>query len=75
MVGRRKTKKEKHMRKILTQRFAILKKGGQYLKPVVDDTPYLLFKTEAEAKACMVFDKFSEYKIIKVQVTIQPARA
>ena len=60
------------MKKILTERFAIIKKGGQYVKPFIDDTPYLLFKRKMDALNCMFLNKPSDYKIVRVQVTIQP---
>jgi hypothetical protein len=62
------------MRKILTERFAILK-GGQYVKPLIDDTPYLLFKRELDAKACIALERPNQYKIVKVRVSIQPVRS
>jgi hypothetical protein len=63
------------MRKILTERFAIIKKGGQYVKPLVDDTPYLLFKRELDAKACIALEKPNSHKIVRVRVSIQPVRS
>jgi hypothetical protein len=62
------------MKKILTERFAIIKKGGQYVKPFIDDTPYLLFKRKIDALNCMVLDK-NDYKVVRVRVTIQPIEA
>ena len=60
------------MRKVSTNRFAIVKKGGQYVKPFIDDTPYLLFKRMKDAQATLVMDRKSMYKIVKVRVTIEP---
>ena len=60
------------MKKISTNRFAILKKGGQYVKPFLDDSPYLLFKRKKEAEATLVMNRMSMYKVVKVRVTIEP---
>ena len=60
------------MRKVSTNRFAIVKKGGQYVKPFIDDTPYLLFKRMKDAQAALAMDRKSMYKIVKVRVTIEP---
>jgi nitrogenase molybdenum-iron protein alpha/beta subunit len=49
-----------------------VKKGGQYVKPFIDDTPYLLFKRMKDAQATLVMDRKSMYKIVKVRVTIEP---
>lgn len=62
------------MKKVVSYRFAIIKKGGQYVKPFVDDSPYLYFKTKKDALSACVFDKPSEYMIIKVKVTTEPVR-
>lgn len=55
-------------------RFAIIKKGGQYVKPLLDDSPYLFFKTKRDAIKACAFDKPSEYTVIKVKVTVEPVR-
>jgi hypothetical protein len=60
------------MKKISNVRFAITKKGGQYVKPFLDDSPYLLFKRKKSAEAVMLMDRKSMYKIVKVKVTIEP---
>lgn len=60
------------MKKVSTNRFAILKKGGQYVKPFLDDSPYLLFKRKKEAEATLIIDRMSMYKVVKVRVTIEP---
>ena len=60
------------MKKVSTNRFAILKKGGQYVKPFLDDSPYLLFKRKKEAEATLIMDRMSMYKVVKVRVTIEP---
>ena len=60
------------MKKISNIRFAIVKKGGQYVKPFLDDTPYLLFKRKSSAEDVMLMDRKSMYKIVKVKVTIEP---
>ena len=62
------------MQKVSTNRFAIVKKGGQYVKPFLDDAPYLFFKTKKDAFKACVFDKPSEYTIIKVRITVEPVR-
>lgn len=56
------------MKKVSTDRFAIVKKGGQYVKPFIDDAPYLLFKRKKDAEATLIMD----HKVVKVRVTIQP---
>lgn len=63
------------IKKISTERFAIVGKNKKYLKPFIDDTPYLLFKTKKDAEMCMVMEPPNSYNIIKVQVTIEPVRA
>jgi len=60
------------LKKVSTNRFAILKKGGQYVKPFLDDSPYLLFKRKKEAEATLIIDRMSMYKVVKVRVTIEP---
>jgi len=60
------------LKKVSTNRFAILKKGGQYAKPFLDDSPYLLFKRKKEAEATLVMDRMSMHKVVKVRVTIEP---
>ena len=60
------------MKKVSTNRFAIIKKGGQYVKPFIDDAPYLLFKTKKDAEATLVMDRTSMHKVVKVRVTIEP---
>jgi hypothetical protein len=60
------------MKKVSTNRFAILKKGGQYVKPFLDDSPYLLFKRKKEAEATLIMDSKNMYKVVKVRVTIEP---
>ena len=60
------------MRKVSTNRFAIVKKGGQYVKPFIDDAPYLLFKRMKDAEATLVMERKSLYKVVKVRVTIEP---
>jgi hypothetical protein len=60
------------MKRISTNRFAIIKKGGQYVKPLIDDSPYLLFKTKKEAAQCMCTELSSKYSVVKVRVIIEP---
>ena len=60
------------MKKVSTNRFAIVKKGGQYVKPLLDDAPYLLFKRMKDAEATLVMDRTSMHKVVKVRVTIEP---
>jgi hypothetical protein len=60
------------MRKVSTNRFAIMKKGGQYVKPYIDDSPYLLFKRMKDAESTLVMERKSMYKVVKVRVTIEP---
>ena len=62
------------MKKVVAYRFAIVKKGGQYVKPFLDDSPYLFFNTKRDAVSACKFDKPSEYTIIKVKITVEPAR-
>jgi hypothetical protein len=63
------------MKKVSTERFALVGKGGQYVKPFIDDTPYLLFKTKREAEATLAMElNRSTYKVLKVRVTIEPVR-
>jgi len=49
-----------------------VKKGGQYVKPFIDDAPYLLFKRMKDAEAVLVMDRLSMHKVVKVRVTIEP---
>jgi hypothetical protein len=49
-----------------------MKKGGQYVKPFIDDSPYLLFKTKTEAERSCLMDLKSTYKVVKVRVIIEP---
>lgn len=49
-----------------------MKKGGQYVKPFIDDAPYLLFKRMKDAEAVLVMDRLSMHKVVKVRVTIEP---
>jgi hypothetical protein len=60
------------MRKVSTNRFAIVKKGGQYAKPFIDDSPYLLFRRRIDAEACAQMDRKNTYTIVRVRVTIEP---
>ena len=60
------------MRRVSTNRFAIMRKGGQYVKPFYDNSPYLLFKTKKEAESTLVMDRKNMYKVVKVRVTIEP---
>ena len=60
------------MKKVSTNRFAVVKKGGQYVKPLIDDAPYLLFKRRKDAEATLVMERKSLYKVVKVRVTIEP---
>jgi hypothetical protein len=60
------------MKKVSTDRFAIVKKGGQYVKPFLDDSPYLLFKTKKDAEKCIALDLPRDYVVVKVRVTIEP---
>ena len=62
------------MKKTVSYRFAIVKKGGQYAKPFLDDSPYLFFKRKRDALKACAFDKPSEYIVIKVKVTVEPVR-
>jgi hypothetical protein len=49
-----------------------MRKGGQYVKPFYDNSPYLLFKTKKEAESTLVMDRKNMYKVVKVRVTIEP---
>jgi hypothetical protein len=60
------------MKKVSTNRFAIVKKGGQYVKPFIDDAPYLLFKRMKDAETVLVMDRLNMHKVVKVRVTIEP---
>jgi hypothetical protein len=60
------------LKKVSTNRFAIVKKGGQYVKPLIDDAPYLLFKRRKDAEATLLMDRMSIHKVVKVRVTIEP---
>ena len=60
------------MKKVSTNRFAIVKRGGQYVKPLLDDAPYLLFKRMKDAEATLLMDRVSTHKVVKVRVTIEP---
>jgi hypothetical protein len=60
------------MKKVSTNRFAIVKKGGQYVKPFLDDAPYLLFRRMKDAEATLLMDRVSMHKVVKVRVTIEP---
>jgi hypothetical protein len=62
------------MKKVVSYRFVIIKKGGQYVKPLLDDSPYLFFKTKRDALKSCAFDKASDYTIVKVKVTVEPVR-
>jgi hypothetical protein len=61
--------------KRVAYRFAIVKKGGQYVKPFLDDSPYLFFKTKRDAFKACAFDMPSDYHVVKVKVTVEPARS
>ena len=63
------------MKRIMTERFAVVGKNKKYLKPFIDDTPYLLFKTKKDAEMCMVTERPNSYTVIRVRVTIEPVRA
>ena len=69
MFGGRKT-----MKKTVSYRFAIVKKGGQYAKSLIDDSPYLFFKRKRDALKACAFDKPSDYTVVKVKVTVEPVR-
>jgi len=60
------------MKKVSTNRFAIVKKGGQYVKPFLDDAPYLLFRRMKDAEATLCMDRKTMHKVVKVRVTIEP---
>jgi hypothetical protein len=61
------------MKKVSNDRFAIVKKGGQYVKPLIDDSPYLLFKRRKDAQAVLAMEtRRTTYKVVKVKVTIEP---
>jgi hypothetical protein len=60
------------MKRISTNRFAIVKKGGQYVKPFIDDAPYLLFKRKKSAEEALLMDRKTMYKVVKVKVIIEP---
>ena len=62
------------MKKVSTERFAIVKKGGQYVKPFLDESPCLLFKRRLSAESVMLMEHKSLYKVVKVRVTIEPVR-
>jgi hypothetical protein len=62
------------MKRIMTERFAIVGKNKKYLKPFIDDTPYLLFRTKKDAEMCMVTERPNSYTVIKVRVIIEPVR-
>lgn len=60
------------MKKVSTDRFAIVKKGGQYVKPFLDDSPYLLFRTKKDAEKCILMNLPRDYTVVKVRVIIEP---
>ena len=60
------------MKKVSTNRFAIVKRGGQYVKPFLDDSPYLLFKRMKDAETTLHMDRVNMHKVVKVRVTIEP---
>ena len=60
------------MKKIMTERFALVGKNNLYAKPIIDDTPYLLFKTKKDAEACVALELPHKYKVVRVRVTIEP---
>jgi hypothetical protein len=62
------------MKRVVAYRFVIIKKGGQYVKPYIDDSPYLFFKTKKDALSACVFDRPSDYTVVKVKVTVEPVR-
>jgi hypothetical protein len=62
------------MRKVMTERYALLGKNNLYAKPFIDDTPYLLFKTKRDAEQCVAMEPRSKYKIIRVRVIIEPVQ-
>ena len=43
------TRERRMKTKVTCVRFIVLKKGGQFLKPFLDDTPYLFFKRKKDA--------------------------
>jgi hypothetical protein len=59
------------VKKVLCDRFAILRKGGGLVKPFSDEIPYLLFKRRMDAEKCLAMEKLGTHKIIKVRVTIE----
>ena len=63
------------MKTVHATRFVIVKKGGQYVKPFSDDSPYLFFKTKRDAETACTFDMPRDYKVIKVRVTVEPVSA
>jgi hypothetical protein len=52
-----------------------MKKGGQYVKPFLDDAPYLFFKTKRDAEKACTFDMPKDYTVIRVRVTVEPVNA
>lgn len=62
------------MKRVVAYRFAIIKKGGQYVKPLLDESPYLFFKTKRDALKACVFDRASDYTVVKVKITVEPIR-
>jgi hypothetical protein len=62
------------MKKVSTERFALVGKGGQYVKPSLDDSPYLFFRRKMDAEVCLTMDRKNAYKIVKVRITIEPVR-
>jgi hypothetical protein len=63
------------MKTVRAHRFAIMKKGGQYVKPFLDDAPYLFFKTKRDAEKACTFDMPNDYTVIRVRVTVEPVNA
>jgi hypothetical protein len=59
------------MKKIMCERFAIIKKGGQLVKPFVNEIPYLLFRRKMDAMTCVIFERPGTHKVVKVKVTIE----
>ena len=55
----------------MCERFAIIKKGGQLVKPFADETPYLLFKRKMDAVASVMLERPGTHRVIKVKVIIE----
>lgn len=58
------------MKEIHPERWAVVKQGGQYVKPAIDDVPIILFKNKRDAIAYA--NNNPKWKAVKVRMTITP---